>query len=273
MSEKVAILSPLHNSGATTVAALMAHSLAYSGKSTMLCYTAADSLLHTYFGIRDVNDPTRSIMQVTRLIDAGAITDSDIVKYAYKYAEHAYLMNMADASLDERSQRQILQYVFDRVDTDVVICDVSDDLNDMRTQDILDTSDCVFIVIQPSMKYYERTRAWLEDPTLKTRKNVYILVNYYNEVIAAIRTISTRLGVPTARVCKVHYNPWLPHTSQLGALQTIMPCIKGYDPRVANLNNDLMEINQALQSTLTENLKNAKLTGLGMNKRLFGSED
>lgn len=79
MAHKILVMSPLHNMGSTVAASLLAQGLTYSSKTCTLLFTQPESLLPSYFGIQDVNDPTRSVMQIVRLIDNGAIADKDIL--------------------------------------------------------------------------------------------------------------------------------------------------------------------------------------------------
>ena len=250
MAQKVVVLSPLHNSGASTVAALIAHNSACKGKSSMLCYTDAHSPLPEYFGIEENNDPTRTIMQVTKLIDAGGLTNSEILQYADKYdlRHEAYILNTADPTLDDASRKQIIKFIFAHTPTNLVVCDVSEDMQDIVAQELIEDADGVFIVIQPTQKYYARVRAWLQDPILVNKENVYVLVNGYHEVITSARALADKIGIKAVSLCKVHYNPWICKCCHIGSLEDVVRTALMSDPRTVNLQSDFTEIDGAIKS-------------------------
>lgn len=249
MSFKVLVMSPLHQSGASTVSALMAQSLTYDNKTTTLVYTSPDSLVPGYLGVKNIDDPTRSIMQVVRLIDSNAIRDTDILDYAVQFSKNAYLLSFGDSTLPTRDALQIVQHVYRRVPTDVCIVDNSDDISTPITQKLLDNTDCIFVVISLTKKYFLYLKNWLENTTLGKRDDVYIVVNHYDPVVASVRDIAKMLGLPANRVCTLHENPWIRKTTLNGQLSTVVPCVKGIDPRVANLSADLRGFSQIINST------------------------
>lgn len=268
MSTKIAIMSPLHQSGATTVSAIMAHALAYKGFSSLLCYTESNNPVSKYFGVKDVDDPTRSVMLVTKLIEAGALKDTEIKNYAYMYDKRSYLMNIADNTLDARSRRDTIKYTYNRVDTDFVICDISTDITDEQTQELLDVTDAVFIVINPYNKYFDRIRGWLAIDTFNGRDNTFVLVNNYNEIVYAMRDISKKIGIKAVNLCKMHYNPWITKCCEVNKLQTIMPCVyDDNDSRVLNLRNDIKEITDALVSVVSDKIQKQRTTSANNRRK------
>lgn len=255
MAHKILVMSPLHNLGSTVVSMMMAQGMTYDGKTSTLLFTQPNSLLPNYVGIENVNDPTRSIMQIVKLIDNGAISDSDILDYAYQYVKNSWLLNIADPSLEGKDREQVITHVYNRVDSDVVICDNSEDLDSPITSELMETSDMIFIVIDMSVKSRNRLKAWLESPHLKDRNNVFIIVNNYNEVIAAARNVAKVLAVPANRVCKLHYNPWITKCTNNSQVHTILPLARELDPRVANLNNDINEMIQCVNGSIVLRMK------------------
>ena len=254
MAERIIVLSPLHNGGASTVATLIAHNAACKGRSSVLCYTAANSPIPDYLGIEDTTDPTRAITQVTRLIDVGGITDAEILQYTFPYDKRhpAYMLNTGDPTLDEISRKQVIKFIFSHITTDVVICDVSEDIQDTVAQELVEEADGVIIVIQPSEKYYARTRAWLQMDCLTNHKNVFILVNTYHEVIGSVRELANAIGIKAVSLLKMHYNPWIAYCSQHGELANIVRTSIMSDPRTVNLTNDFVELDQAIRAIILQ---------------------
>lgn len=243
-------MSPLHNMGSSVVSAFIAQGLTFSNKTSTLLFNEPESLLPNYLGIDNTEDPTRSIMQIVKLIDNGSIADKDILDYCYTISKNANLLNLADKSLSPKDRLQVVQHVYNRVPTNVVICDNSADIDDKASKTLIDESDMVFIVIEPSIKSAQRLKLWLQHPNFANQHNVYVIVNQYNEVINSLRDFAKYLGLPANRVCKIHYNPWIPKCCFNGGLGTILPLSREYDARVANLKNDIDEICQCVESNI-----------------------
>ena len=255
MGHRILVMSPLHNMGASVVSEMIAQGLTFDNKTSTIVFTEPKSLLPSYVNIGNVNDPTRSIMQIVKLIDNGAIDDKDILDYAYSYTKNSWILNVADPSLNGRDREQVVNYVYSRVPTDVVICDNSEDIDSPLTQNLLDSSDLIFIVIDMSVKCRKYLASWLESPQLKDNPNVYIIINKYDEVVYAVRNLARLLGTPANRVCKLHYNPWITKCTCNSQLHTVLPLAHELDPRVANLNNDILEINQCVNGSMVMKMK------------------
>lgn len=262
MAFKVLVMSPLHQSGASAVSALMAQALTYSSKQVTLAYTDATSLLPKYLGIKNQNDPTRSIMQVAKLIQCGALEDRSIIDYTVEYSKNVHLMSFGDLAIDEKTTANIIKHVYGRVPTDICVVDGSYDLGTPVADSLIEMSDMVFIVVSPSRKDYVRMKYWLDSTQLAKHSDVFVIVNHYDEIISSVRDIAKTLGMAASRVCKVHENPWIRKMSLTGQLETIIPKVKAYDPRVANLSCDFNEISQCVISTML-------LTGKHSQEDLF----
>lgn len=256
MGHRILVMSPLHNLGATLTSAFIAHSMTFANKTSTLTFTQPDSQLPSYFGIGDTKDPTRSVMQIVRLIDNGALEDRDILDYGYIYGKNGWMLNVADPSLEGRDRTQVVRHIYSRVPTDVCVCDNSDDLDTSITAELIKESDMVFIVVDMSGKARSRLTSWLMHPIFKEFENYYIVVNKYSEVISSLRDFAKKIHVPANRVCKVHMNPWIQKCTLNGQLDTLLPQVRDLDPRVANLNVDMNELIQCISSDML--MKNKK---------------
>lgn len=261
MAFKVLVMSPLHQSGATVVSALMAHALTYVNKTVTLAYTDPTSLLPKYLGIKHVDDPTRSIMQVVRLIDSDALNDNEILDYGIEFSKNVHLMSLGDSTLTERDAASIIKHVYSRVPTDICIVDSHDDIDSDVGKRLIEQSDLVFIVLSPSDKDFGRMKYWIESKELGKHPNVCVILNHYDEVVAPIRVLARHIGFSANRVCKVHENPWIRKVCMNGMLHDIIPKVKALDPRVANLSSDFTEISQCIVSSI---LATSKFTQEGL---------
>lgn len=250
MAHRILVLSPLHNMGATVASCFLAQGATYGGHSSTLLFTEPHSPIPDYLGVDSVADPTRNITQVVELINSGAMANSEIITYAHTYEKNAFLMNTADPSLTDRAKIQTVTYIFERVQSDIVICDCSEDLGEAITNDLLELADMVFIVLDMSPKAVKYLKHWLTLPAFQGGPSLFVIVNKYDESIAALRDFSKTIGLSANRVCKIHYNPWIRKCCFSGTLPTILPLANTLDYRVATLKNDIIEFNQAIDSSL-----------------------
>lgn len=244
------VISPLHNVGSSVVASMLAQGLTFSNKTSLLTFSDPGSNLPRYLGIENVNDPTRSVMQIVKLIDNGAIEDKDIMDYTFTYSKNAHLLNIADRSLQDRDRIQIINHVYGRSVTDVVIIDNSDDINTRFTGALMEMSDVIFVVVPPSKKAFERLKQWRTYTALADKPNVFVIISQYNEVVNSLRDMAKYIGLPASRVCKLHYNPWIAKCCMIGELHTILPLTMGLDPRVVNIYNDIKEFNSCIDNEI-----------------------
>lgn len=250
MAHRILVMSPLHNMGATVAASMLSQCLTFTNKTVTMLFTQAESLLPSYFGIDQVTDPTRSVMQIVRLIDNGAISDKDILDYTYNLAKNLHLLNVADRSLTEKDRVQVISHVYNRAATNVVVVDNSDDLETNFSRTLIEESDTIFIVVQPTVKAFQRLKLWVQSPQLKGNPNIYIIVNSYDEIVFSVRDMAKYIGFAANRVCKLHYNGWISKCCFTGTLHTILPLAREMDPRVANLKNDIEELQQCVDGAI-----------------------
>lgn len=250
MGFKILVLSPLSNIGTTVVSSLIAHAATFDNKTSHLIYTETDSPISTYLGIQNVDDPTRSVMQIVKLIDSQSISDKDILDYGHQYSRNTWLLNAADASLEGSDKAQVINHIFNRAPCDLSICDCSEDIHSELAGTLIEAADMIFLVCTMSRKSQIYTRSWLESEYLKDKVNVYIICNQYNEVTFALRNFAKVLVQPANRVCKVHYNPWIELCCNKQTLTDVVPLARTFDPRVAGLAIDMAEIMQCINAAM-----------------------
>ena len=254
MAYKILVISPLHNLGTSTVSSMMAQAMAMNNKSVMLTFMQPDATIPTYLGIDGFNDPTRSIMQVSKLIDTGALRNKDILDYAYQFHPNCHLLNVADPSLTTTDRLSLVSHVFEHTPTDVVIVDDSSDIDSRSITEMLDLTDLTFVVINMSTTSAYHLKVWLNETKLKDNPNIFIIVNYYNEVVADLRGFAKSIGIPANRVAKVHYNPCIQKCTRNGHLNDVLPLAFEYDPRVAELRSDFSDIDRCLNNFIKQKL-------------------
>lgn len=242
MSHKILTFSPLHQNGATAFGMMLSQALTYSNMRSLFTFTQVDSLAPKYIGVNELKDPSRSVMQLYKLASLGKLKNSEILEYAVSYTKNAYIMDMSNKTLTEKNQCSLVRHILSNVPTEVIVCDDSTDGTSNTSQALLDMADQVFLVITPSEKNFRQLKEWLELPYIRSRDDVYIVINYYDEAISSVRNIARGLGLKASHVCKMHYNPYITKCAMEGSLHTIIPYMNAMDPRVTNLSGDFKEL-------------------------------
>lgn len=253
MAYKVLVMSPLHNLGATTSAMILAQSMTYVNNTVMLLSTSLRTPLHTYTGLQNIDDPTRAITQVVKLIQNGAISGQDILNYSHIVSKNLYYLNTSSRLLSDAERLQIIEHVINKVTTDIVVIDNSDDIDTKFSKLLIETCDVILLVLTTSDKSFKYYKGWINTPTLQeVSDKICVLTASFNEVVAAPRTIAKTLGISVAKFYKIHYNPWIPKMCFKGELQTILPLARHADPRVSNLKNDMEEIQEGITAGMMQ---------------------
>lgn len=257
---KIAVVSPAGRCGATVATLLMGYTLAYTqGKTVRLCYTGENRAIKRYVG-RDSEerDATRTISQVSKLLEAHAIPPEDLGDYCLKMGTNIDLMDSWDSALTEEEVTRLLVFAFSRSTTDYIFCDLAYDISDHTSQAVLQECDMVVIISEPSRASLDMVRITQESSYWPKNKPCMLLVAKWNEEISPIKTLATEAQFKLRHTCKIHYNPLITKYCNSGQLDTVVPYIIQKDPRVVELNNDMKE---CVQFILGENRAKMKWEG------------
>ena len=249
---RIGIISPYHHAGVTTVALMLGQCIASTqAASVCLTYTGENQSIKRYIGINDVQDATRSISQVVKLLNANAIQPGDLGDYTIKLGTNLELMDTYSNSITPEESADVLSYVLEHIQRDVVICDISSELDSPETQAIFDKCDQVIMVIEPSTRNIEAGRMWLESSYWPKKLHTMLLVNKYSPEIMPLSEAAKTVGIKMRDTCKLHYHPLIMKESNKQVLDTVMPFIIARDYRVIELNSDLKECVQFLFSNMS----------------------
>ena len=250
MAQRILVLSPLHNLGTTVAATLIAQNITLNGRSAALAFTDVEPYIAEYCNLKELDDPMRSVTQVVKLIDSNAIENEDIINYAHIISKGLYFMNTSTSALTDVIKQRTVMSIFERITSDVVVCDCSEDIDSPITLSLLSKADMVFVVVNTSPKVFRHVRSWIEYSALKDKAETYLIINQYNEGVGALRNLAKELYRAPSHVCKIHYNPWIAKCCINGSLHTVLPQVYEKDYRVANLYGDFQEIQQAITGNL-----------------------
>ncbi|MDX8360762.1 hypothetical protein [Cytobacillus sp. IB215316] len=254
MTMRIAVISPDRRQGGTTASILLALAMAETQNLTScITYTGNNNIsMSSYLGITKVEDRTRNLTQVIKLLEANLITGKEIGDYCTKIGSNIQILDTASSSITDEDNAKLLEYALEHLSHDVVITDVATELYDPVTQAVLDKSDLIVMVLSQSQDIFRKLKVWHEEGVLEEldRRGLVFLLNQFDPYVGAFRDYSKKLGFPHRRFCKISYNPFVKKESNVGKLHTIMPRIVKNDYRMIELNNDIRECLMVILSNL-----------------------
>ena len=131
---RLAVLSPLERCGCSVVTTMLAQSAALTQDlKTVVTYTSNARTLPIYLSLKDyLQDRTRSISQVVKLLQARAISAGELDEFAIKVAPNFYLMDTVSPTITMEEALMVQKYVFTNIEADLVLCDISEPLDDTK---------------------------------------------------------------------------------------------------------------------------------------------
>lgn len=246
---KIAVVSPLKRTGITTITALMGYCLTWTQQvSTVISY-AGQSDMARYIGSTELEDKTRSISQLSKLLSARAIAPENITEYCVPLIKDLFMLDTTSSIVDKNEKAKLLSFVFDQVPTDFTICEVNTELYEDNTIELLNNADVIVMVFEPYRNQFDAVKRYLQSEYWPKGKSVMFLCNKYSDIVIPLRDVTKDLGEKHVNMCKLHYNPWIMKMAEAGKLDEIVPYIIQKDPRVIDLNNDMREWMSYIQST------------------------
>lgn len=252
---KVAIL-PMDTRGGVTVCTwAMAMGMAYKqSKNVRVCFSGENPAIKRYIGKDETSqDKTRSISQVSKLLQAHAIAPEELSNYCIKVGPNLELMDSWSEVLTTDEMDEILTFVYARSVADFTICDLGYSWDDPVTQSILKASDVIVFLANASWSSLTRVKDALEhQKKLFGDATKLLLVNRYNDAIWPVKECARQAGFSMRDTCKLHYNPYIEKGCNGQDLQSVILHAFEYDPRVVQLRQDIKEITQFLLSLNAE---------------------
>lgn len=249
---KVAFLSVADRGGNTSAVWATAMAMAYKqGKSVRVCYSGENHSIKRYIGQDDDDsaiDVTRSISQVSKLLQARAIGPEELSNYCRKVGPQLELMDTFDPSLSEQEMSEILTFVYERSTVDFTLCDLAYGIHDPISQSILKASDAVIICTEPSVASLELVRQLMEKHKSPKWENIKVglMVCNFEEEIMPLKKCAALAGFPMRTTCKLHHNPYIRRGCNNQDIQSVFVSAFEKDPRVVELRTDMKEITELL---------------------------
>lgn len=241
---RLAIISPLNRSGCSVVTTMLAQCAALTQDlKTVVTYTSRERVLPTYLNLGQyVQDKTRSISQVVKLLQAKAISADELDEFAIKVAPNFYLMDTVSNTITDEEALLVQKYVYTNISADLTLCDISESLDDPNAQELLDASDAICVVLNPDTVSIEAFTVWRESEFWPKDKPFFIVIDRYDEAIIGVRPYAKKCGVEAKNTCKLHYSPFIVKACNENFLAEIVPYAYEKDIRVLNIRTDLYEL-------------------------------
>lgn len=253
---KIAVISPDRRQGNSTISALLAVTIAQTQNlTTCLTYTGNHNhSLSNYLGIKSLEDKTRNLTQIIKLLEASAITSQEIQDYFLKVpnVDNLQIIETASDNISDENNSKLLKFVIENLNHQVVITDVTTEIYDEATQNVIDSSDLIIMTLTQSKEVGDKLVAWESKGILDylNKKGLVYIFNKFDPHVDAFRNSTKKLNLKHRRCAKLSYNPFIKKTSNIAKLQSIVPYILDKDPRVIELNNDLKECMLVILSNL-----------------------
>ena len=245
---KIAVVSPFHRTGISTITALLGYALVWTQQaSTVISYSGYSDMAR-YLGTSELDDKTRSISQLSKLLSAGAISPENITEYCVPLIRDLHLLDTTSTTVTAEEKSKLLSFVFDRVPTDFIVCEVNSELYEETTKELLNNCDLIVMVFHPYRTQFDEVKRYMQSEDWPSDKPIMYLCNQYDDVVKPLRDISRDMGVKHLNMCKLHYNPWIMKMAEAGKLDEIVPYVLQKDPRVIELANDMREWMSYVQS-------------------------
>ncbi|QGQ98795.1 DUF3298 domain-containing protein [Paenibacillus psychroresistens] len=244
---RISIISPDRRQGGTTISVLLALALAQTQNlTTCLTYTGNNNnSIESFLGLKQMEDKTRSLTQVIKLLEAHAISGDEILDYCTQIpgVPNLQIMDTASDTISDADNTKLLKFVIENLNHQIVITDIATEIYDEVTKSVLDNSDLIIMVLTQSRDVANKLKYWesAEVMSYLNKKGLVFIFNQYDPYVEAFRDTTKRMNIRHRRCAKISYNAFIKRTSNMGKLQTILPFIMDKDPRVIELHNDLKE--------------------------------
>lgn len=241
---RLAVISPLHRSGATVVTTMLAQAMALTQDlKTMVTYTDKERVLPMYVGKEEyTKDKTRSVAQIVELKRVNAISPDELEDFAIKVAPNFYLMDTVSNTVLESDTKDVQKYVYTKTPADFSVCDISEALDDPHAQELIKASDAVCFVLNPDNISIGIYNVWKESSYFPHDKPILVVLNRYDDTIIGVRPFAKLCGIEAQSLCKIHYNPMIVKACNESFLSDVVPYAYEKDIRVLQLRTDIKEI-------------------------------
>lgn len=264
----VSVVSPTRRGGCSTVSALIASALASSlSIPVTLTHTGVKDMgMNLYLDLGRSYDITTNLDQLYTLIKQGALGEGSLQDYTISKTEYLNILEPITSCIDDNKATKILTYVMGTLDREIGVIDVSTELAEEATQEVLKKSNYIICVLDNSVLTFNKLKDWRSEvwgEFLKS-KHVMYLFNNYNPNVTDLKRLSATIGVQHRDTWKLAYNPLIQKYCNNGELDLVVKHIlAAYEPLInvgVDLDNiiDVIALQLGISSKQRRRLSNVK---------------
>ncbi len=249
---KVAIYSPVRRQGCTSVSVLIGAALAYvNNMKICLTYTGNESIsLNIALGLREIQDRTRSLTQVIRMLEANSILKEDINDYLTPLSDRLDIMQTSGDYISSEESDKLLTFVLNNLLHELIITDINSEPYEVRTKEILSNADIIIVLVSQGMDVISKYKLWKKSDLFPDPSKIIHVVNNYNPNISSLKDFAKVIGIKHTKIAKITSNPFIAKMSNMGQLHKLIPYIIKKDIRVINLHADIRDLCYLAMSNL-----------------------
>lgn len=217
---KISIASALHGqTGNTTVALMVAHALALTQHQN-ICITHANfgnPVLSNYLGVESVDDVTRSLSHVTKMLKNNMLRAEEVPDYALKVFDGLDLYSSSKLSIDMAELLAFYDFLLTKMTIyNHIVIDVDAGITSDVSKLAMSISDILIIpvthnqtVLDESRRFKEEVGKILQKMRRRRELKVFFLLNHYHPELSTYKTVASKLGVRPQKLLTLHYNTGL----------------------------------------------------------------
>lgn len=249
----IAVISPhVHGNGNTTVAALIAASLAQRNAKVCLTHTKIKSdALFPYYSISSAVQRSNPI-QVVNLIKGGGMNSTSVPNYCRNVSDRYDIFSLDSDEPDkifDEDVADVINYLARSAPHDYLVIDVDENSFDKASvKAAFNAADCfVLVVTQKSIeaKLFNDMKKLIVAKTAK--KPVIVVVNKFRDMLGSIKDLATSVGLTNTRQWyTLHSNDNVLYCENTGQLKLLSDKMYERNGDVINVEYDIQHIIQAL---------------------------
>lgn len=256
----VSVISPhCRNNGNTITSIFTAMGLADVKKTTLLTHvTPKSDVFYKYLGLHSFEDKTNTPTQLVKLMRDEAIKIEDIGDYCKTIIPGCDVFANNTKTFTEEDMMELMTRLTDANKYDYMIVDIDEEdfMKDIPAL-ALDRSDIIIInLTQSIIEIMEFNKMRDKYMKLFAGKKIILVCNMFSTAAWPVKDFQKNLGVKTT-VCAVHFNNWIRWGCNTGKLLDVYKFIKLKDPRVIELDKDIIglatAVNKARLSIIRQN--------------------
>ena len=246
---RIGVISPhAHKNGTTTLAMLIALELAYSGKLTCITHVMPKSeSFFRYLNFKGFADKTSTPSQIVKILREGSLTGDDVRAYCRPAGPDLEAFTNESSNFSQDDMTFMYKYIAKAFPHENVVFDVDD--NDYEhNKEVIKLCDVVVLAVTQNILEMDEFRRNREQYLkLLQDKPVVVVVNQYNSTAGNLKEMAKWMGVkkPSNWVV-LRENPWIRWATNHGRLNELFRQIAKKDPRVIEVNADIVKICQTI---------------------------